>query len=168
MYRLKIIQYKGEFSIRRILDASLFTKNSSDFNSFSSPLLPSCVNSARHNTRINKKIKNDQKTVEYEIECTKARQMYVHKKEVQKHVEFSKNSSFFFNSTFDLVHFPHFMFQILFVTPHFYTYVKFVCIYRFVAYLFDADSTDPDAWRNISFEESKIFSQFHPFANPSL
>lgn len=79
--------------------------------------------------------------------------------------KFRRFSSIQLSTSFTL---STFMFQILFVTPHFYTYVKFVCIYRFVAYLFDADSTDPDAWRNISFEESKIFSQFHPFANPSL
>lgn len=79
----KIIKYKGGFSIRRILDTknSRFRQVLIAFHPLFSHL-PSCVNSARHNTRINKKIikNDDQKT---EVECTKARQMmYVHKKEV--------------------------------------------------------------------------------------
>lgn len=74
----KIIKYKGGFSIRRILDTknSRFRQVLIAFHPLFSHL-PSCVNSARHNTRINKKIikNDDQKTVEYEVECTKARQM---------------------------------------------------------------------------------------------
>lgn len=102
----KIIKYKGGFSIRRILDTknSRFRQVLIAFHPLFSHL-PSCVNSARHNTRINKKIikNDDQKTVEYEVECTKARQMmYVHKKEVY---HFGQNfQKFVFLQTF--VYFP--------------------------------------------------------------
>lgn len=94
IYINKIIKYKGGFSIRRILDTknSRFRQVLIAFHPLFSHL-PSCVNSAQHNTRINKKIikNDDQKTVEYEVECTKARQMmYVHKKEVSFRIEFSK------------------------------------------------------------------------------
>lgn len=157
----KIIKYKGGFSIRRILDTknSRFRQVLIAFHPLFSHL-PSCVNSARHNTRINKKIikNDDQKTVEYEVECTKARQMmYVHKKEVyhfgQNFQKFSKLSYTFLLCS-----------KISPVTLHFYTCVKFAHIYRFVTHLFDANLTDPDARES----KNEISSQFHPFANPSL
>lgn len=67
MYRLKIIQYKGEFSILMEFSTLRYfdTKNSSDFNSFSSPLLPSCVNSLgtiHELTRKSRTIKRPQNT----------------------------------------------------------------------------------------------------------
>lgn len=93
--------------------------------------------------------------------------MYTRRKDISRRVEFSKIRRF----SFELSTFP--LCSTLATTTFLYR-IKFAYIYRFVAYLFDADSTPGHASRNIlsknirtRYFRNSIRSRIHLF-NPRV